>query len=69
MVGRKQFADMNYEVKFKIQNNKRCDLTGFEEVKTAGMFDIVEIENNFSSYIETRAISYLFLSGKRYIES
>lgn len=39
MVGRKQFADMNYEVKFKIQNNKRCDLTGFEEVKTAGMFD------------------------------
>ena len=39
MVGRKQFADMNYEVKFKIQNNKRCELTGFEEVKTAGMFD------------------------------
>lgn len=69
MVGRKQFADMNYEVKFKIQNNKRCDLTGFEEVKTAGMFDIVEIEDIFTSYIETGAVFNLLFSGKRYIEN
>jgi len=69
MVGRKQFADMNYEVKFKIQNNKRCDLTGFEEVKTAGMFDIVEIENSFTPYIETGAVFNLFLSGKQYVKN
>lgn len=69
MVGRKQFADMNYEVKFKIQNNKRCDLTGFEEVKTAGMFDIVEIEDIFTSYIETGAVFNLLFSGKQYVKN